>query len=394
MTAMLPVLRLLPGRHKRLRAGHPWAYSNEIAMDTAAKALPRGGLVRLEASHGEALGVASFNPHALIAARLFANEPDATIDEKFFATRIEAALALRETLYPGGFYRLVHAEADRLPGLIVDRYGDVLSVQLNTAGADRLHEPILAALKRCLGSSQVVLRNDSSARALEGLPAAVETEALSDRIQLGENGARFLADLAAGQKTGWFYDQRDNRALVARLAHGARVLDAYCYAGGFGVLAALRGANEVMLLDRSEGALALAAAAAEINGVASRCRMERGEVFEALLHLGQSKERFDIVIADPPSFVKSRKDLGPGSRGYRKLARLASALVVPRGFLFIASCSHNVEPPLFAELVARGIDDAGRTGRIIASVGAAADHPVHPFLPESAYLKGQLLQLD
>jgi 23S rRNA (cytosine1962-C5)-methyltransferase len=239
-----------------------------------------------------------------------------------------------------------------------------------------------------------VLRNDSSARALEGLPAAVETEALSDRIQLGENGARFLADLAAGQKTGWFYDQRDNRALVARLAHGARVLDAYCYAGGFGVLAALRGANEVMLLDRSEGALALAAAAAEINGVASRCRMERGEVFEALLHLGQSKERFDIVIADPPSFVKSRKDLGPGSRGYRKLARLASALVVPRGFLFIASCSHNVEPPLFAELVARGIDDAGRTGRIIASVGAAADHPVHPFLPESAYLKGQLLQLD
>ncbi len=394
MTDAPPDLHLRPGAHKRVRGGYPWAYSNEIAMDAAAKALPRGGLVRLVSANGEALGVATFNPHTLIAARVLDRDPGATIDEAWFAARLERALALREKLYRGGCYRLVHAEADLLPGLVVDRYGDVLAAQLNTAGMDLRREALLAALKRVTGASAIVLRDDSWARGLEGLPTAVEGDVLPWAVSLRENGLEFFADLGGGQKTGWFYDQRDNRAAVAALARDARVLDVYAYAGGFGVACAAAGAGEVTMVDRSEPALALATRAAEANGVGARCRSVKAEAFGELERLGAAGERFDVVIADPPAFVKSRKDLGAGSRAYRKLARLAAALVAPGGFLFVASCSHNVGVELFAEQVARGLEDAARSGRILRSVGAAADHPVHPLLPESAYLTGQLLQLD
>lgn len=396
MTEALPPLRLQPGRHKRVRHGHPWVYSNEVAMDAAARALPPGGLVRLEAAQGEPLGVAMFNPHTLIAARLLGRDATTAIDEAFLARRLEDARALRERLYPGGYYRLVHAEADGLPGLVIDRFGDTIVLQLNTAGMERLRVPLLAAVDRVLAPAAIVLRNDTPARGLEGLPLAVERLRGEPRhpLPLLESGLRFFADLGEGQKTGWFFDQRDNRAMVAALADGARVLDAYCYAGGFGVSAAARGARDVVLLDRSEPALALAQRAAEANDVASRCRFERGEVFAALERLAAAGERFDVVVADPPAFVKSRKDLGAGVRGYRKLARLAAALVAPRGFLFLASCSHHVDPVLFAEQVARGLDDAARGARILRATGAGCDHPTHPHLPESAYLKAQWLQLD
>lgn len=394
-SAPLPELRLLPGHHKRVRHGHPWVFSNEVAMDAAARMLPPGGVVRLVAANGEALGLASFNPRTLIAARVLSRDPGAAIDADFVRARLAAALALRERLYPGGFYRLAHAEADGLPGCVIDRYGDVVSVQLNTAGAEHLRAPLLAALRDHLSPRAIVLRNDAPVRRLEGLPEAVETIGeIAGETRVQENGAAFLADLGEGQKTGWFFDQRENRARVAALAGGARMLDAYCYAGGFGVLAACRGAGEVTLLDRSESALALAMAAAARNGVDARCRTLRGEVFAELERLAAAGERFDVVVADPPAFVKSKKDLGAGARGYRKLARLAAALVAPGGFLFVASCSHHVDVPLFAEQVARGLDDATRAGRILCTSGAGADHPVHPHLPESAYLKAQLFQLD
>lgn len=394
-SALPPALRLLPGHHKRVRHGHPWVFSNEIAMDAAARALPPGGIVRLVAASGEELGLASFNPRTLIAARMLGRDPAVAIDAAFVRDRLAAALVLRERLYPGGFYRLVHAEADGLPGCVIDRYGDVLAVQLNTAGAEHLRALLLATLGEMLSPRAIVLRNDAPARRLEGLPEAVETIGTIDgETPVVENAATFLADLGGGQKTGWFFDQRENRARVAALAGGARLLDAYCYAGGFGVLAACRGADEVTLLDRSEGALALAMSAAARNGVEARCRPLRGEVFAELERLAASGERFGVVVADPPAFVKSKKDLGAGARGYRKLARLAAALVAPGGFLFVASCSHHVDVPLFAEQVARGLDDAARTGRILCSSGAGADHPVHPHLPESAYLKAQLFQLD
>lgn len=390
-----PELRLLPGHQKRVRQGHPWVFSNEIAMDAAAKALPPGSAVRLVSANGEFLGTASFNPHTLIAARVLTRDAAVAIDGAFVTSRLQAALALRERLHPGGFYRLIHAEADGLPGVIVDRYGDVLAVQLNTAGAERLREELLTALRELLAPRRIVLRNDAPSRRIEGLAEAVETIGdAEEETVIRENAAEFLADLGGGQKTGWFFDQRENRARVAALASEARVLDAYSYAGGFGVLAACRGASTVTLLDRSEGALALAMRAAARNGVEARCTALRGEVFAELERLAAAGERFDIVVADPPAFVKSKKDLGPGARGYRKLARLAAALVAPGGFLFAASCSHHVDVPLFAEQVSRGLDDAARSGRILCTTGAGADHPVHPHLPESAYLKAQLFQLD
>ncbi|MDE2514379.1 MAG: class I SAM-dependent rRNA methyltransferase [Alphaproteobacteria bacterium] len=394
--ANYPVVTLLPGRHKRAEQGHPWVYSNEIQMDKAAKALPPGSLVRLAAVSGKPLGVATFNPHALVAARIVDRDPARAIDRAFITERLEAAVALRHRLYPEPFYRAVHAEADGLPGLVVDRFGDVVVAQMNTAGMARLEDEIVAALAAALAPKTVALRNDGAGRKLEGLTEEVRLAmgALDGPVALVENGARFFADPLGGQKTGWFFDQRENRRTVAALAKDCRVLDAYCFAGGFAVTAAHAGARAVLAVDRSEAALALAARAAAENGVEARCRFMRAEAFAELERLAVAGERFDIVVADPPAFVKSKKDIGPGLRGYRKLARLAASVVAPRGLLFIASCSHNVGVPEFADAVRRGVADAGRSGRVLQSAGAAPDHPVHPFLPESAYLKSELLALD
>lgn len=391
-----PVVSLLPGRHKRAEQGHPWLYSNEIQMDKATKALPPGSLVRLAAGSGKPLGVATFNPHALVAARIVDRNPACVVDRKFIVARLEAAIALRHRLYPEPFYRAVHAEADGLPGLVVDRFGEIVVAQLNTAGMAQLEGEIVAALATVLTPKAVVLRNDGAGRKLEGLAEEVRVAAgtFDGSVELMENRARFFADPMAGQKTGWFYDQRENRRAVAALANGCRLLDAYCFAGGFAVTAARAGASAVVAIDRSEAALALAGRAAAANGVEARCRFARAEAFAELERLAAAGERFDIVVADPPAFVKSKKDLGAGLRGYRKLARLAASAVAPRGVLFIASCSHNVGVAEFAEAVRRGIFDAGRDGRILQSAGAAPDHPVHPFLPESAYLKSELLALD
>jgi 23S rRNA (cytosine1962-C5)-methyltransferase len=391
-----PSITLPPGRHKRAEAGHPWIYSNEIAMDAATKALPPGTLVTLRKAGGEALGVATFNAHTLVAARILDRDAKRRVDREFFIARLESALNLRRRLYAEPHYRLVHAEADGLPGIAADRYGDVLVAQLNTAGMARLEEEFVAACDAVLAPRAIVLRNDSPARTLEGLELELRVVKgeIDGPIELVENGARFLADPREGQKTGWFFDQRDNRRFVAGLSAGARVLDLYCYAGGFAVAAAQAGADAVLALDRSEPALALAGAAAELNGVGERCRFQRADAFGELSRMVAAGQRFGVVIADPPAFVKSKKDLGPGLRGYRKLARLTAALVEPGGVLFIASCSHNVEPPDFAEAVRRGLEDSGRSGRILRSAGAAPDHPVHPWLPESAYLKAQALVLD
>jgi 23S rRNA (cytosine1962-C5)-methyltransferase len=391
-----PTISLLPGRHKRARAGHPWVYSNEIAMDNTAKKLRPGTLVRLAAATGEPLGVAMFNPHTLIAARLLDRDPAATVDAEFLRQRLARALRLRERLYPGGFYRLIHAEADGLPGLIVDRYGEAVVVQANTAGMDRLLPELLEALDRELVPKTVVLRNDSPARGLETLATEVKLAKgeLGGPIEVLENGCRFLVDLQGGQKTGWFFDQRDNRAAVARVAASAKVLELYTYGGGFAIAAARGGAREVLAIDRSAPALTLAEDSARRNGVDAMCRFARGEAFEELERRSAAGERFDVVIADPPAFVKSRKDLAAGLRGYRKLVRLAAQVVAPGGFLFIASCSHNVERAMFDDEVRRGLADAERPGRILLASGAAADHPTHPALPESVYLKASLIQLD
>jgi 23S rRNA (cytosine1962-C5)-methyltransferase len=391
-----PTVTLLPGHQKRALHGHPWIFSNEIQMDAAAKALPPGSLVTLRTGDGRTLGVASFNPHTLVAARLLDRDPGRRIDRDFLARRLTRALAIRERLYDAPYYRLVHAEADGIPGAVIDRFGDIVVAQLNTAGMTRLETELVAALQSVLAPKAIVLRNDSPARGQEGLSEEVRVAAgsLDGTIEVHENKARFEVDLMGGQKTGWFYDQRDNRAFMAMLSKGARVLDLYCFVGGFATEAAVAGATDVTGIDRSEPALVLAGRSAALNGVAERCKFRRSEVFAELQTLANSGERFDVVISDPPAFVKSKKDLGPGLRGYRKLARLAAGAVAPQGYLFLASCSHNVTPEDFWEAARRGLEDAGRSARLLRSAGAAPDHPVHPHLPESAYLKALVLALD
>jgi 23S rRNA (cytosine1962-C5)-methyltransferase len=392
-----PKLTLLPGQDRRLRAGHPWVFSNELQMDAAAaKALAPGDVVCLATADGRPLALAQFNPHSLIAARVLTRNKDAVVDAKFLQRRLVRALHLREKLFDRPYYRLVHAEADGLPGLVVDRFADVLVCQLNSAGMARLEEPLLEALQKVLRPRAVVLRNDSPVRELEGLDVEVRMARgeLEGQIELVENELTFLADPLGGQKTGWYFDQRDNRAFAARLGRGGRVLDLYSYSGGFGLAAAVAGASQVLAIDRSQAGLDLALASAERNGLAGALTAERQDAFTALERLTGDKERFDLVVADPPSFVKSKRDLKPGLRGYRKLARACGTLVAEAGFLVIACCSHNVAPDAFVDEVHRGLRDAGRGARLLRLAGAGPDHPGHPALPESAYLKCLFCALD
>lgn len=398
MTApALPRVYLLHGQDRRVGFGHPWAYSNEIKMDAATKALPPGAAAQLVRVDGKPIGVGTFNSKTLIAFRVFSRDADARVDRAFIGRRLRAALALRDKLFATPFYRLIHAEADGLPGLVIDRFNDVCVLQAGTAGIETLLPEIMAALDDVLAPRAVVLSNEGPLRALEGLAAYTKPArgAIDGPVALEENGLTFFADPLAGQKTGWFFDQRDNRAFVARLAKGAgAVLDLYTYAGGFAVAAAAAGAKTVLAVDSSAPALDLAHKAADANGVAAACEFRRQDAFDALDQLSAGNARFDVVIADPPPFARSKKDVPTALKGYRKLARMAAGLVAPGGFLFIASCSHNVTTEAFGDEVAGGISRAGREGRIVLASGAGADHPVHPQLPETAYLKALTIQLD
>ena len=386
-------IKLKPKEGRRARAGAPWIFSNEVQMDASAKALSPGSVVNVEFDDGQPLGTGYFNSKSLIAVRLLEPKTDTTIGTGFFVRRIERALKLREALYPGPFYRLLHAEGDGVPGLTLDRFGDTVTVQTNTAGMEALIEPLLTALEKTFAPKTVILRNDAPARALEGLDEYVRAaKGEAGRIAVEENGVRYFADLASGQKTGWYYDQRDNRAFMAGLARGKSVLDAYSYTGGFGLAAAKAGAKETICLDSSAPALALADESAAANGVSIKA--VKADVFEELERLAAAKETFDIVIADPPPFVRARKDLEPGAKAYRKLARLAASVTAPGGFLLLASCSHNIPMERFAAECAAGLSRAERRGALIRQAGAGADHPVHPMLPETAYLKALVYALD
>jgi 23S rRNA (cytosine1962-C5)-methyltransferase len=392
---MTPIIKLLPGRQKRLKTGHPWIYSNEMAKSAEARELPPGSVVSIKGDDGVFHGLAHFNPHSLVCARILSRREDDVLDAAFFEGRLRRALDLRLRFFTTPFYRLVHAEADGLPGLIVDRYGDTVVLQFNTAGMDRARDDILAAVEAVLEPKRIVIRNDSPAREREGLTLGVEIIGDNDGLcEIEENGVRFVTDLQQGQKTGWFFDQRENRRFVAALSKGRRVIDFYSHSGGFGLQAAVGGAATVAMVDSSSLALDLAMQSAALNNVADKCSTIKAEVFEEMARQAKAGEAYDVVIADPPAFVKSKKDQHAGERGYRKLARLAAALAAPGGLLFLASCSHNVAPESFAKLVAAGLRDARRTGRILRASGADVDHPVHPNLPESGYLKALTLQLD
>jgi 23S rRNA (cytosine1962-C5)-methyltransferase len=390
-----PLIRLLPGRDRRAKSGHPWIFSNEVAMTPATRAIPPGSVVRVQGDDGVRHGVHHFNPHSLIAARRLSRDADEPVDDAFWQTRIAEALTLRTRLFPTPHYRLVHAEADGLPGLVLDRYGDLIALQANTAGMEAATPAILRALDALVAPRAVVARNESGVRALEGLPEVTTllrgTEATGT---VEEGGVSFAVDPLGGQKTGWFFDQRENRARVANLARGETVLDAFCHTGGFGLQAAKAGAARVTLLDRSEHALATAMETAQRNGLDARVETIRGEAMETLERMNNETLRFGVVIADPPAFAKSRKDIAAAIRAYSRLARMAAGLVAPGGILFIASCSHHVASGDFADAVIAGLYRARRDARILAMTGAGPDHPIHPMLPESAYLKALTLQLS
>lgn len=391
----LPALYLKRREERRIRAGHPWVYSNEV--DVARSPLDgfrAGSFATVTAHSGQALGTAYVNPATLICARLVSRRPHRPLDAARIEARIRRALALRERMAVGPWYRLVYGESDGLPGLVVDRFGDVLSVQIATAGMEALREPVLAALDAVLAPRALVLRNDGSGRRLEGLAEAVEwvRGEPCPELEIRENGARFPVAPAGGQKTGWFYDQRLNRARVAAWAGGARVLDLFSYRAGFGVQAALAGAAQVLCVDSSREALDGAAQAARRNGCAERVQCLRGDAFEVLRALDEEGRRFDLVVCDPPAFARRRRDLDAAREAYRRLNRLALRVLVDDGLLFSASCSSHLDRAGLKDALRGAARAAGRTLAILEHGHQGPDHPVHPALAESEYLKAFLLR--
>lgn len=386
----LPALVLKKNEDRRLRAGHLWVFSNEV--DTARSPLTAfapGQMVRVTDSRGEALGSAYVNPNSLICARLVSRDPEVVLDRSLLVHRLNVALSLRERVYPQPHYRLVHAESDGLPGLVVDRFGDILVAQLNTAGMDRRRDEVIEALVKVLKPAGILLRNDTPARSLEGLPLGVEVAwgGVPDSVRIEENGARFEVPLQGGQKTGWFYDHRDNRARMQRYVRGARVLDVFSYVGGWGIQAAVAGAREVVLVDASEAALEQAGVNAALNGVDDRVSGMLGDAFEALKSLRAARERFDVVVLDPPAFIKRRKDVAEGIQAYRRINQAAMQLLGKDGILVSASCSYHLERATLLSLMDKTARHLDRSLQILEQGGQGPDHPVHPAIPETDYLK-------
>ncbi|MDX1514881.1 MAG: class I SAM-dependent rRNA methyltransferase, partial [Gammaproteobacteria bacterium] len=330
MSEEIPPLVLRRREDRRLRSGHPWIFSNEV--DTGKSPLTDfqpGDWVNVRAHGGAPLGTAYVNPGTLIAARMVSRAPNRPLDRAGIEHRIETALSLRQRLFPAPFYRLVYGESDGLPGLVVDRHGDVVVAQIGTQGMERLRDDVVAALDSRLKPRALVLRNDTPARATEGLAEYVETvigEA-PDTVRIEENGARFEIDPLRGQKCGWFYDQRDNRARLARYVSGARVLDVFCYAGGFGIQAARAGALAVQCVDGSQAACEIAEKNAALNECSDRIAVRRDDAFDALKSSAASGERFDAVVLDPPAFARRRRDLKSATEAYTRLNRLAIQLL-------------------------------------------------------------------
>ena len=386
----LPPLRLKRHEDRRLRAGHAWVFSNEVDIAaTPLTAFEPGDAVAIQSHDGRTLGTGYVNPHALICARIVSRDPEIALGKSLLVHRINVARGLRERLYAAPFYRLLFGESDETPGLVVDRYGEVCVVQTNTAGMERHKDAVVAALTQALKPACIVFRNDGASRALEGLPAYVEVAAgrLPDEIVVDENGARFLVPVQAGQKTGWFYDQRANRTRARAYVGGKRVLDLFSYLGAWGVQAAHAGAAEVVCVDASAQALEWARDNAARNDVGDRVRGVQADAFDALRELRAARERFDVVIADPPAFVKRKKDVDAGERAYHRLNQMALQVLAKDGILVSASCSYH----LAAERLRAIVLDAGRHLdrflQIVEQGHQAPDHPVHPAIPETEYLK-------
>jgi 23S rRNA (cytosine1962-C5)-methyltransferase len=330
-----------------------------------------------------------------IALRLLDPDPAVEIGQAWFATRLRRALALRDRLFEAPFYRLIHAEADGLPGVIIDRFGDAAVIQPNAAWAEARLEPLAAALRDVIGIATLVKSATGRARTLEGLDEASGLLAgrLDGPVPVPMNGATYMADLAGGQKTGLFYDQRPNHAFVAGLARGAQVLDVFAHVGGFSLAALAAGAAHATAVDGSAPALDLAARGAAATGAADRFETVKADAFDALAGMAEAERRFDVVICDPPAFAPAKQALQQGLRAYERVARLAAPLVAPGGFLTLCSCSHAADLVKFRAASIRGIGRAGRAAQLIHTGFAGPDHPMHPQLLESGYLKALSFRL-
>ena len=385
----LPVLRLRRGEERRLGGGHLWVFSNEIDTErTPLSAFTPGALAQLRTFKDAFAGFVCVNPHALICARILSRDAAQPVTEALLEQRLRAALALRTRHCPGDYYRWVFGEADLLPGLVLDRYGEFIVGQIATAGMEALRAPVAAAVRSVLDPAGLLWKNDSAARELEQLPRTLEM-AFGDmpaELTVEELGLSYRVPLAAAQKSGWFFDQTGNRARLPRyVAAGARVLDVCCYAGAWSLAALRCGAGSALAVDSSAAALAAALANAQRNALTLATL--RADAFEALRQLAGQGARFDLVILDPPAFIKRKKDIAQGQAAYRKLNQLALALLADEGVLVSCSCSYHLAPEALLSAIQGAARHSGRLVQVLESGGQSPDHPLHPAIPETRYLK-------
>ncbi|WP_425070276.1 RSP_2647 family RNA methyltransferase [Sagittula sp. S175] len=392
-----PVLRLKPKANARaIRHGSPWVFDNELVMDRRSRGIAPGSIARLEDHDRQPLGTVAVNPDSRIVGRMLDRDPEAVIDVAWFSKRLGKALSMRERLYDAPFYRLVHAEGDGLPGLIIDRFGDTCVVQPNAAWAETHLEALVEALVAVTGVANVLKNAGGRGRTLEGLDdqdAVLRGAAPEAPVPVVMNGATYMADLTGGQKTGLFFDQRDNHGFVARLAKDVQVLDVFSHVGGFGLAALAGGATRAVCVDGSAAALALATEGATRMGAADRFEARQGDAFDTLEELGNEGAKFEVVICDPPAFAPSKQAVDKGLRAYERIARLAAPLVAEDGYLCLCSCSHAADLSSFTGACLRGIGRSGRRAQLIYSGEAGPDHPLLPQLAESGYLKALVFRL-
>lgn len=385
-----PPLKLKSQADRRLNRGHLWIYSNEVNVEvTPLKAFSLGDQVEVLSANGKSLGIATINPNNLICGRLVSRNNLSPLNKALLVTRIQQALSLRQSFFAQPYYRLVFGDSDLLPGLVVDRFGDYLVVQIATAGMEKVSEEIVQALVYVLQPKGVLLSNEHSARELENLPlyTTVAYGEVPEQVELYENGVRFMAPVLGGQKTGWFYDHRLNRARLQQFAAGKRVLDVFSYIGGWGIAAAVAGAAKVVCVDASQQALDGVTLSAELNDVAARVSVMHGKAIVVMKALIDAGERFDIVILDPPAFIKKRKDTKAGLAAYRHINELGMHLLGSDGLLVAGSCSMHLPVADLEGLVHAAATHLNRHAQLVVRGGQGPDHPVHSAIAETEYLK-------